>query len=403
MKPRLMPNLSSRTLAVVARQLVVHEALLMMRCLAGSYAFSLTPSTTVTSGSLAGAVMMTFLAPAPMCLLAVAVSRKMPVDSTTTSTPSSFHGSAAGSLIAHTRISRPLTKMASPLAVTSALSPPWTESCLSRWARVFASARSLTPTTSISPLASSAVRKNTRPMRPKPLTPTRILMEELLVGRTLRGPYDRGKLYGRLRYTGNCEHADGSRARGAQGTGALGRRRAGGQHVVHEHDVDAGGRCGGDERAAHVDSPLGRAQCRLRRRRARAREPTRAQRRAQPRRHTLGEERRLVEAALPLALPRERHRHQHRGGRHRGRALLEHECRERPRQRRPPPELEALHRIAQRPAVDARRPRPVERRRRHQARATVARAIEQRHGTEERHGFPGTLRALAGIEERHGL
>src|SRR5216117_2372215 len=67
MKPRLMPNLSSRTLAVVARQLVVHEALLMMRCLAGSYCFSLTPSTTVTSGSLAGAVMMTFLAPAPMC------------------------------------------------------------------------------------------------------------------------------------------------------------------------------------------------------------------------------------------------------------------------------------------------------------------------------------------------
>src|SRR3989449_5760305 len=37
MKPRLMPNVSSRTLAVVARQLVVHEALLMMRCLAGSY------------------------------------------------------------------------------------------------------------------------------------------------------------------------------------------------------------------------------------------------------------------------------------------------------------------------------------------------------------------------------
>src|SRR5262249_55872673 len=105
MNPRLMPNLSSRTLAVVARQFVVHDAFEMIRCLTGSYAFSFTPRTTVTSGSFAGAVMITFLAPAVMCLLAVAVSRKIPVDSTTTSTPSSFHGSAAGSLIAQTRIS----------------------------------------------------------------------------------------------------------------------------------------------------------------------------------------------------------------------------------------------------------------------------------------------------------
>src|SRR5205823_5425366 len=36
MKPRLMPNLSSRTLAVVARQLVVHDAFEMIRCFAGS-------------------------------------------------------------------------------------------------------------------------------------------------------------------------------------------------------------------------------------------------------------------------------------------------------------------------------------------------------------------------------
>src|SRR5205807_4375224 len=71
MKPRLMSNLSSRTLAVVARQLVVHEALLMIRCLVGSYALSLVPSTTVTSGSLAGAVMMTFLATAGECARAL--------------------------------------------------------------------------------------------------------------------------------------------------------------------------------------------------------------------------------------------------------------------------------------------------------------------------------------------
>src|SRR2546426_577613 len=341
MKPRLMPNLSSRTLAVVARQLVVQEALLMMRCRAGSYCFSLTPSTTVTSGSFAGAVMMTFLAPAAMCLLAVAVSRKIPVDSTTTSTWSSFQGNAAGSLIAHTRISRPLTKMASPLAVTSAFSPPWTESCLSRWARVLASARSLTPTTSISPLASRAVRKNTRPMRPKPLTPTRMLMEELLVGRTLRGPYDRSKLYGRLRYTGNCEHPDRARARGAQRTRALGRRRARREHVVHQYHVRAGGRRGGDERAADVDAPLGRVQRRLRRRRAGARQPARTQRRAERARHALGEQRRLVEAALALPRACQRHRHQHRARGHGRRPLLQHERGERPRERRAATELEA--------------------------------------------------------------
>src|SRR5919204_1046110 len=364
MKPRLIPNLSSSTLAVVARQFVVHDAFEMMRCLAGSYAFSLTPSTTVTSGSLAGAVMMTFLAPAAMCLLAVAVSRKIPVDSTTTSTRSSFQGSAAGSLIAQTRISRPFTKMASPLAVTSAFSPPWTESCLSRWARVLASARSLTPTTSISLPASRAVRKNTRPMRPKPLTPTRILMEELLVGRTLRGPYDRSKLYGPLRYTGNCEHPDGARARGAQRTRALGRRRARRQHVVHQHHVGAGGRRGSDERAAHVDAPLGRAERRLRRGRARPRQPSRAQRRTQRACHALGEQRRLVEAAFALPRARQRDRHQHRAGQHGRRALLQHERGQRPRERRAATELEALYRVAQRPRVDAGRARPVEHRRR---------------------------------------
>src|SRR2546422_810706 len=83
--------------------------------------------------------MITFLAPAWRCLEAVAVSRKMPVDSTTTPTPSSFHGSAAGSFWAQTRTSRPLTKMASPLACTSAARAPWTESCLSRCASVLAS------------------------------------------------------------------------------------------------------------------------------------------------------------------------------------------------------------------------------------------------------------------------
>ena len=59
-----MPNDSCSTLANGARQLVVHDAFEMMWCFAGSYFSSLTPRTTVTSGLLAGAVMMTFLAPA---------------------------------------------------------------------------------------------------------------------------------------------------------------------------------------------------------------------------------------------------------------------------------------------------------------------------------------------------
>src|SRR5713226_3868499 len=176
-----MPKLSSRTLATVARQLVVQEAFDTSSWRAGSYFCSLTPRTMVISGSLAGAVITTFLAPACRCLVVVALSRKTPVDSTTMSTPSSLQGRAAGSLAEQTRTSRPLTKMASPLWVTSASRMPCTESYLSRWARVLASARSLTATTSSSG-AVSAARKKTRPIRPNPLTPTRTPMMDSLDG-----------------------------------------------------------------------------------------------------------------------------------------------------------------------------------------------------------------------------
>ena len=50
------------------------------------------------SGSFAGAVITTFFAPACRCLDEVSLSRKIPVDSTTMSTPISPHGSAAGIL-----------------------------------------------------------------------------------------------------------------------------------------------------------------------------------------------------------------------------------------------------------------------------------------------------------------
>ncbi len=70
-RPRSMPNVSWSTFAIGARQLVVQEALEMMVCFAGSYVSSLTPITMVMSSFLAGAEMMTFLAPPSMCALAL--------------------------------------------------------------------------------------------------------------------------------------------------------------------------------------------------------------------------------------------------------------------------------------------------------------------------------------------
>ncbi len=77
------PSLSS-TWTSGARQLVVQEALEMMWCLAGSYFASLTPMTSVMSSPLAGAEMMTFLAPAARWPLAFSASVNRPVDSITT-------------------------------------------------------------------------------------------------------------------------------------------------------------------------------------------------------------------------------------------------------------------------------------------------------------------------------
>ena len=59
------------------------------------------------SSPLAGAEMMTFLAPALRWALAFSASVKRPVDSMTMSTPRSFQGRAAGSFSARMAISRP--------------------------------------------------------------------------------------------------------------------------------------------------------------------------------------------------------------------------------------------------------------------------------------------------------
>src|SRR5918996_3533541 len=348
-KPRLMPNASSSTLAVVARQFVVQDAFDTMRCLAGSYIFSLTPSTSVTSGSLAGAVMMTFLAPAWMCLEAVAVSTNRPVDSTTTSTPSSFQGRLPGALSASTRTSRPLTKIAPSLGATSAGRLPWTESCLSRWASVLASARSFTPTTSMSG-ASSAARKNTRPMRPKPLTPTRMLMEGLLVGR--RGSVqpescEVASVYGDLAYPSNCEDPDPRRPRRPQRAGARRRGGAGGEHVIHHDHVAAGRRRRGREGAADVGAALGGAEVALWRRGPHPAQPARPHRHVEAGRQRVRQQRGLVEAALVLAGARQWHRDQPRHvAADRAPPLRQHQRGQRPRQGALALELEGVDCVA---------------------------------------------------------
>ncbi len=126
------------------------------------------------SSPLAGAEMMTFFAPASMCLCAPAWSVKCPVDSMTTSTPRSAHGSAAGSRSAsHVIFAPPATMLPSP-ADTSTSSVPSTVSYVSRCAKVLMSPRSFAATISIPgvPIAWTA-RQKFRPIRPNPLIPTR--------------------------------------------------------------------------------------------------------------------------------------------------------------------------------------------------------------------------------------
>src|SRR5690606_31808002 len=111
-RPRLMPHLSLSTLATGARQLVVHEALEMMA--SPLYLAWFTPYTNIGVASLDGADMITFFAPASMCFCAPSAVRKMPVDSITTSAPTSPHFRLAGSRSAVRRMRLPLTTSVLP-------------------------------------------------------------------------------------------------------------------------------------------------------------------------------------------------------------------------------------------------------------------------------------------------
>src|SRR5207244_3480048 len=95
-------------------------------------------------------------------------------DSITTSTPRSAHGSCTGSRSARPFSSFPAAFSELPSTVTSPAKGPSSESYLSRCAIVATSPRSLKATSSKSVSRSSDARKKLRPMRPKPLMPTRV-------------------------------------------------------------------------------------------------------------------------------------------------------------------------------------------------------------------------------------
>src|SRR5690606_7725888 len=128
-RPPLQPHLPGMTLANAARQLVVQLALEMIAWQAS--VSWLTPKTNIGVSSFDGADRITFFAPASRCFCALALSRNRPVDSITTSAPTSFHFRLAGSRSWVRRIFLPLTTRVLPSTCTSPLKRPCTESYLS--------------------------------------------------------------------------------------------------------------------------------------------------------------------------------------------------------------------------------------------------------------------------------
>merc|ERR1719171_1205802 len=174
MRPCLMPNLSWIVLTSGARPLVVHEAHETTDIEAGSYSSWLTPTTRVgVSASLAGAEMMTFLAPASRCFMQSGVVVKAPVDSQTYSTPVSFHGISVGSRVAESVTGRPLMERPPSMISQVPGKRPWTVSCSSRYFMYSGDMGELM-CLSTNDSRSMAMRTTWRPMRPKPLTPSLI-------------------------------------------------------------------------------------------------------------------------------------------------------------------------------------------------------------------------------------
>ena len=109
-----------------------------------------------------------------MCFLASAALVKKPVDSITMSAFRSPQGKFAGSRSSNTLMVFPPTVMESDVYVTGRSRRPSMESYFKRCAKVALSVRSLIPTISKSAPEAKEALKKLRPIRPKPLIPTRI-------------------------------------------------------------------------------------------------------------------------------------------------------------------------------------------------------------------------------------
>ena len=169
-----MPNVSLRTFAIGARQLVVHDALEMTTSVSGLYVPSFTPITIVTSSPEAGAEMMTFLTLPPTCAFAASAFVKKPVDSRTIWAPYLSQSSAAGSRSARTANSLPSTEIECSPASTFPGSDP--ECCRTsaggqrRGVSQVVDGNDLDVCTTRSDCAVKL-----RPIRPNPLIPTLIV------------------------------------------------------------------------------------------------------------------------------------------------------------------------------------------------------------------------------------
>ena len=149
-----------------------------MRCSAHS-SCSLTPNTTVASRSLLpGCEKSTFFAPAAIWASPSWRLPYTPVQSSTTSTDSSFQGSASIARSCRRRMASSPTKSCSRSWRTSQAKRPWLVSYFNKCAMPAASASSLIATTVISARRPDSYKARTtlRPMRPKPLIATRTVI-----------------------------------------------------------------------------------------------------------------------------------------------------------------------------------------------------------------------------------
>merc|ERR1719326_417970 len=173
MRPCLMPNFSLMVFTSGARPLVVHDAQ-ETTAIEVSYSSSFTPTTSVgVSASLAGAEMMTFLAPPSMCFMQPSVLVKAPVDSQTYSTPVAVQGISVGSRVAESVTVMPLIERPPSTISQVPGKRPCTVSCSRRYFMYSGDIGELM-CLSTNESRSIAMRTTWRPMRPKPLTPSLI-------------------------------------------------------------------------------------------------------------------------------------------------------------------------------------------------------------------------------------